>query len=154
MADGANAATLTNPPEFFASAGGRGPAPIADSSESDAEETPRARFLQEFDAERGRWAQRDRERRWPQADSRRDSPSRCAGWFRPSTDNFSRKDARCEHAMMRTREASIESKPKKLRFAFPSGGPACRHFAVKVFPVGPRDSGEVYWQCAFCGTDL
>ncbi len=154
MADGANATTLIDPPELFVPAGGRGPTPIADSSESDAEEILRARFLWELDAERGRRVQRDRERRWPQAASWRDSSPRRAGWSCSSADSRSCKDARRERAMTRPRQASTEGRPRKRCFVSRSGGPTCRHLAVKVFPTGLRDNGEVYWQCAFCDADL
>ena len=154
MTDGTFAATLTDPPKLFLLAGRRGPTPIADASEPHAEQVPRARCLPELDADRDRRAQHYHGRRQPQAASRRGSPPRRRGWSHPSADSHSRKDAHRERTVTHTQEASIENRPKKRCFAFPSGGSACRHSAVKVFPTGPRDNGEVYWQCAYCGTDL
>ena len=33
-------------------------------------------------------------------------------------------------------------------------GGMCQHVVMKVFPGGPRDNGEVYWQCKLCGIEL
>eukprot|EP00973_Karenia_brevis_P040444 5590167-Karenia_brevis.AAC.1 len=30
----------------------------------------------------------------------------------------------------------------------------CQHISVKVFPVGPRDNGEISWQCFKCGVEM
>ncbi len=154
MAAEAKATAQAGPTDFFFPARRRGGRLIADSSDSDAEATPRARFLRELAAERGCRGQRDRERQQYRAASWRDSSPRCAGWSCSSTRARLCKDVRRERARRRPREASTEGEPKKRCTVSSSGGSACQHVAVKVFPTGPRDNGEVYWQCAFCGAAL
>ena len=51
-------------------------------------------------------------------------------------------------------ETATEDQSQKRRAIHRNDSAACQHLAVKVFPNGPRDNGEVYWQCVFCNADL
>ena len=161
MATEADATSKTGP-ELRAAARELVSTPNVNAATSDANEMRRVRFSRELDVECSYKVPRQSnevcERRCSQTvvspASWRDSPPPRTGWSYPSADARSCKDARRKRAMTRTREASPEGEQRKRCFASPSGGPACRHLAVKVFPTGPRDNGEMYWQCAFCGADL
>ena len=149
--------TKADPPELYVLAGECSSKPIVASTDSDAEETPRARSLQEFDAERllaerfKRQGQEEtRERQWFQsvvpAVSWRDQPSRNKGWSCKPT--WAPRDARRERVRLCPPEASTGGETKKCRV------PDCQHVAVKIMPAGPRDNGEFYWRCCFCDVDL
>ena len=88
---------------------------------------------------------------------RQRSPSSGAGWCSPPNDSSRTRHCKItdqQRARCRSREVSTESMPKRRRAAPVRRVPDCQHVAVKVFPPGPRDNGEVYWKCSLCGADL
>ena len=121
--------------------------PIANLAYPDAEKALRARVPLESAFERTCQDQRYREVREFRTASWRD-PSPRPGWSCSSTRARPCIGTRCEHA------APAESRPRKRRALHSSDFSACRHVPEKLFPTGPRDNGEVYWQCALCGIDL
>lgn len=154
MAIEAAVARPVDPLEHHTSAGAIGFTPIADSLDAGAEETLHVRSPREVRAERGYQELRDHGRQRSCATSWRDSSSHCMGRSRSPTRASPGKDKLREHPVHCQREALTDVGPRKRCAVSLSGGSACKHMAVKVFPAGPRDNGEVQWHCAACGTEL
>eukprot|EP00973_Karenia_brevis_P058479 8144346-Karenia_brevis.AAC.2 len=120
--------------------------PIADLAHLDASKTLRVSIPLEVVFDRNYPEHCGRERLQPRAISWRGSPPP-SGWCFSCTRLHGRNDIRCKY----TCPAEGRHKKKSLPASDPH---ACQHVAVKRFPTGPRDNGEVYWQCALCGIDL